>query len=181
MAQVNTDPAGIPRQRAGVRRMKKNPLKIDMTPMVDLGFLLISFFVITAELSKPAAMNLAMPKDTDGPLNQLGESYALTLLLDGDKNYYYEKSWEQALQEQAIKQINAGEVRKVINEKQRLLDDTLVYKEGRKGLMVLIKPSARANYKTVVDMLDEAVISEVKKYALVKLSEEENEWVGKKR
>ncbi len=54
---------GVQRQRAGVRRPVKRQLRIDMTPMVDLGFLLISFFVITTELSKPTVMPLAMPKD----------------------------------------------------------------------------------------------------------------------
>jgi biopolymer transport protein ExbD len=70
-----------PTNKAGVRKMKKHELKIDMTPMVDLGFLLISFFVITTELSKPTALNLIMP--TKGIAMDLGESNALTVLLPG--------------------------------------------------------------------------------------------------
>lgn len=155
---------------AGVRRMRMNPLKIDMTPMVDLGFLLITFFVITTVLSKPTVMKLSMPNDSNGPSDELGESYVFTLLLDGEKNYYYEKEWERAIKGQGIYEISLDRVRELINGKQQLLDDTLVYKEWRKGLMILIKPSRKANYRTVVDMLDEAVISDVKKYALIKLS-----------
>ena len=62
MATIDNEVA-VQRQRAGVRRPVKHQLRIDMTPMVDLGFLLISFFVITTELSKPTAMPLVMPKD----------------------------------------------------------------------------------------------------------------------
>jgi len=165
----------------GVRRMRMNALRIDMTPMVDLGFLLITFFVITTVLSKPTVMKLAMPNDSNGPSDELGESYVLTLLLGGEKNYYYEKGWEQAIKGQGIYEINMGGIREVINRKQQVLDDTLVYKEGRKGLMILIKPSGKAKYKTVVDMLDEAVISGVKKYALIKLSDEEKRWLERKK
>lgn len=59
MAELNL--AVNENRRAGVRRRKAQHPKIDMTPMVDLGFLLITFFVFTAELTKPKAMHLYMP------------------------------------------------------------------------------------------------------------------------
>src|SRR5262250_581164 len=64
------------RRRAGVGRMKKHNLRTDMTPMVDLGFLLITFFVFTARLNQPAVVKLNMPKD--GKKTLVGESTALT-------------------------------------------------------------------------------------------------------
>lgn len=51
------------RRRTGISRPKKYNPKTDMTPMVDLGFLLISFFVMTTELSKPRIAPLNMPKE----------------------------------------------------------------------------------------------------------------------
>ena len=108
MAQLNTSnekgQATI-RKRAGVRRMSKHSLKVDMTPMVDLGFLLITFFVITAELSKPTAMDLAMTKD--GPPIDLPESAALTILIDKTNTiYYYEGKWEEAVKNKNVHAIS---------------------------------------------------------------------------
>src|SRR5258705_5497897 len=83
------------RRRPGVRRMKKHSLRTDMTPMVDLGFLLITFFVFTAELSKPSVVKLNMP--IDGPPVLLANSNALTFLLDGNNVvYYYHGDWKEA-------------------------------------------------------------------------------------
>ena len=77
MAQLNV--AINKNRKAGMRRMTKHNLKIDMTPMVDLGFLLIAFFVITTELSKPTVADLYIPKG-DKPM-PLANSKALTVLL----------------------------------------------------------------------------------------------------
>src|SRR5258705_12968038 len=84
------------RRRAGVGRMKKHSLRTDMTPMVDLGFLLITFFVFTAQLNKPSVVKLNMPKESKDSTT-LGESNALTILLDGnDRVYYYHGDWKKA-------------------------------------------------------------------------------------
>lgn len=82
--------------RPGFARQKKNSLRVDMTPMVDLGFILITFFVMTVQLSQPVALNLAMPKEGGDPM-PLGESDALTVLLDDkDRVYYYHGQWAEA-------------------------------------------------------------------------------------
>jgi biopolymer transport protein ExbD len=84
------------RQRAGVRRAKKHSLKMDLTPMVDLGFLLISFFVITTRLTEPKAALINMPKD--GPPMPVSNSSTLTVLIKDSRHlYYYDGNWEDAI------------------------------------------------------------------------------------
>jgi biopolymer transport protein ExbD len=176
----NNESSGT-RKRAGVQRISKHSLKVDMTPMVDLGFLLISFFVMTTELAKPTTTPLYMPKD--GPPIELRTSDALTVMIGDNKIYYYNGDWDHAIESDSILETNlAGEydLRKIIMNKQKLLDITQQHKEGRDGLMLLIKPARTASYKTVVDVLDETTISRVKKYAIVKLSPEESEWLQKR-
>ena len=89
--------------------------------MVDLGFLLITFFVITMELNKPATLNLNMPKGE--PTTDLGKSNALTVLLGKDNViYYYHGDWYDALKANEIFQTNFSAkngFRKVIREKQQ--------------------------------------------------------------
>jgi biopolymer transport protein ExbD len=162
------------RRRAGVRHPKKSTPKTDMTPMVDLGFLLISFFVITTELSKPATMDLNMPKE--GPPMPLGSSDALTVLLGKNNSiYYYHGDWNDALKANEIFQTNFSVkdgLGKVIRQKQKQLD-VCNKKEGKNGLMLLIKPGENAAYSNIIDMLDEALINNIKKYAVLKQQDEE--------
>lgn len=169
-------------QKAGSYKRNKKQLKIDMTPMVDLGFLLISFFVITTELSKPFVMGLIMPKD--GKPTPVGESNALTVLLDKANHiYYYSGEWKKSLETNAVSRINyAGEnsLRNIILEKQRILEATPSLPEGRDGLMLMIKASGTATYKNMVDVLDEANINLVRRFAVVKMTEEEKNWLDKR-
>ena len=182
MAQWNTTVhtySGKKVNRVGAPGVAKHNPKIDMTPMVDLGFLLISFFVITTELSKPTAMDLFMPKESKVPM-ELGELNALTVLLDKDNRAWcYHGRWEDAvIQHTIIKTGFSGNngLRKIIIAKQQWLDN-YNKKEGRNGLMLVIKPGSGASYKNVVDVLDEVSINGVKKYAVVKMSEEEMGWL----
>ena len=77
----------------GVKKAKKLSTRVDMTPMVDLGFLLITFFVFTATMSSPTALDLNMPKDVndDKDKTEVKQSSTLTIMLGkGNQVYYYE-------------------------------------------------------------------------------------------
>ncbi|HEX7846576.1 MAG TPA: biopolymer transporter ExbD [Chitinophagaceae bacterium] len=168
-------------RRAGVRRMKKHSLRTDMTPMVDLGFLLITFFVFTAKMSEPMVTHLNMPKES-GIVMPVGESDALTVLLGKDNSvYYYEGNWEDALKNNAIRQSSLSYrngLGDVIRQKQKELETNPRAREGKKGLMLIIKPGSEAVYRSVIDALDEVLINDVKKYVVVKPDTNEISWLA---
>ena len=156
---------------------KKQVIRIDMTPMVDLGFLLITFFVFTTTMSTPKATDLFMPKDDTTHPQPLPNSLALSLLLeDNDKIYYYNGDFKEAANTNKIFETNYSTyegIGKIIRQKQKDIDASGKFADGRKGLMLLIKPTSGSVYKNVIDALDEAVINDVRKYAIVEPANEE--------
>src|SRR5687767_3805131 len=105
MIPVNETNSSLRKGISGFGRQVKHTLSVDMTPMVDLGFLLISFFVISTRLSEPGAMDLYMPADGDSM--PLGQSNALTVILDKDNTiFYYHGDWETAINSGSIFQTN---------------------------------------------------------------------------
>jgi biopolymer transport protein ExbD len=111
-------------------------LHIDMTPMVDLGFLLITFFILTAALSEQKAMKLFMPEDK-GPFTPVGETKVLTVLLSQNHTVFaYEGKLEEAIKNQKIFRTSYDEsegIGNLIRLKQQQLQQT-DKKEGRNGL-----------------------------------------------
>jgi len=140
---------------------------VDLTPMVDLGFLLITFFIFTTTMSQPTAMKLNLPKDVEKPedQNKLKESAAFTVMPSKDNRiFYYEGLDPSKLQQTTFKQ-----VRDIILDKKRRTDP--------KDFMVIIKPTKDATYKNAVDILDEMKIDDVKRYALVNISPDEYKFI----
>lgn len=154
---------------AGVKKSIKRSTRIDLTPMVDLGFLLITFFIFTTNMSKPTAMQLRMPADAKDS-TRVKESDALTILL-GAKNsvYYYEGKF--ALNGSNMKSSNYHDIRNVIMKNKRSSDTSF--------FMVVIKPLPESNYKNAVDILDEMTINEIHRYAMVDATAEEMIFVPK--
>jgi biopolymer transport protein ExbD len=175
--------SAMERKGRSFSRNKKHSLKIDMTPMVDLGFLLITFFIFTTTMSTSKATDLFMPKEGDN--QPLPNSLALTLLLvDNDKVYYYHGDFEEAVKANKIFETNYSTyegIGKIIRQKQTDIDVSGKFVDGRKGLMLLIKPTSKSSYKNVVDALDEAVINDVKRYAIMEPASEEINYVATKK
>lgn len=177
MAEVNVPAAGG--NKPGVRRSKKHSTRVDLTPMVDLGFLLITFFIFTTSMSSPKAMKLNMPDDTkDGvpPMN-IGNSTALTVIpINENKIFYYHGTLESALKENAFGvtsySITDG-LGQIIRTKQAALDK--IKADKHEDLMVMIKPTPESNYQNVVNVLDEMLINDVKHYAVLDITPEEKD------
>lgn len=168
MASLDTGGDGGGHKKGpGVKKAKRLSTTTDMTPMVDLGFLLITFFIFTTTMAQPTAMKLFMPKDVDRPeeQNKVKESGAFTIMLGKqDVIYYYEGLDPTKIQTASFKTIRD----EIIRKKQSTSTEDLV---------IIIKPSEDATYKNTVDILDEMTINEIKRYAMVDISTVELELV----
>jgi biopolymer transport protein ExbD len=164
------------------KRILRPSLRIDMTPMVDLGFLLITFFIFTTTMSEKKAMKLYMPTDKGIPSNA-PESKVLTVVLGAENQVFaYEGKFENAVNENRVLSTTYDEsdgMAKLIRAKQKSLQAT-DKKEGRNGLIFLIKPTKECSYRNVVDALDETIINDIKKYMIVEPSPDEKEHCLKK-
>lgn len=171
MAEMDTSSGGGHKKGPGVKKSKKQSTRVDLTPMVDLGFLLITFFIFTTTMSQPTAMRLFLPKDTDKPeeQNKAKASGALTLLLGkNDVVFYYEG--ELAPDGANFKSVPFKGLREVIINKKKTTNP--------EDLVVILKPSAESTYKNVVDALDEMTINDVKRSAMVDIFDIENKLIA---
>jgi biopolymer transport protein ExbD len=146
-----------------------------MTPMVDLGFLLITFFIFTTTMSTPAAMQLFMPKDTDKPEEQTKakESGALTIMMGKNNQvYYYEGQLSEDGSNFTVSNFDPNDekgIRQVIMKKKR--------NTPADDLVVVIKPNEEASFKNTVDILDEMKINDVERFALIDITPQENKLI----
>jgi biopolymer transport protein ExbD len=202
MSSVDTSSDDSHKKGPGVKKAKKLSTRVDMTPMVDLGFLLITFFIFTATMSSPTTLDLNMPKDVDDEKNktEVKQSGVITIMLGkGDQVYYYEGQLEVGEGKNNFKSSNFKDIRKIIIDKKNevmsrfnpaTVDAETCESEKKAAkekkdpdwenackdmdFMVIIKPNDEATYKNTVDILDEMTINQVKRYAMVKVLPDEN-------
>ena len=185
MAEMDTSSSGGHKKGPGVKKGKKLRTRIDLTPMVDLGFLLITFFMFTTTLAKPKTMEINMPyKDPnmkDDEKNKIKNSVALTILLSKNHRiYYYEGIGDDPNKQPDYKSTSFAQkngIRDEIIAKKKMVDDL-----KRTGALtakdqatVLIKPDTTSTYSDLVNILDEMNINDVKVYAIIDISGVEQE------
>jgi biopolymer transport protein ExbD len=206
MAEVNTDGGGGGKHEK--KRAKKSSTKIDMTPMVDLAFLLLTFFVLTSTFSKPKTMEINFPAPIDDKTKQMKVNNALTFIMTKDDAIFYyagefypEGNDKGMPPTQLTKTDFSSEgLHKLLLEKNKptvdaikKLEEQLVKKEiadttykrlavGEKGkkeaLTVLIKADDKAVYKNIIDVIDELNVCNIGKYAVVDMMPKELELIN---
>lgn len=172
MAELNTGDGGGGKKGSKKVRSKKQNSKVDLTAMVDLAFLLITFFMLTTTLSKPQSMNLGLPdKDPDKDKNKdvkVDENRTMTILLgDNNKLVRYVGLLATPVAGGAPKDFAYGKdgIRgELMSRKEKVLQYT---GNKDKGMIVIIKPSKKSTYRNLVDILDEMAIVNVPTYAIV--------------
>ncbi len=169
MAELNTGDGGGKDKKV---RSKKQNSKVDLTAMVDLAFLLITFFMLTTTLNKPQSMSLGLPDKDDNPeLNKeqkVDENRTMTILLGAnDKLIRYVGFVTKPLPGGEPKDFTYGKdgIREELLKRKELVFQYTGNKD--KGMIVIIKPSKKSTYKNLVDILDEMAIVDVPTYAIV--------------
>ena len=196
MAQVPEGGGGEGGGRHGKKRAKKGSTHIDMTPMVDLAFLLLTFFILTTTMYKPSTLQMTYPvPDPNDPQNKTKLSNAITLLLTkNDQIFYYIGEFHTATDGSGkppttLTQTDFSKVRQILvdqnkatvaqlndlvkqfNEKKITEDE---YNEKRKAikgtpenLKAIIKTDEDAKYRNMIDMVDEMDIAGIGSYGVL--------------
>ena len=182
-------------QGDGKKRAKKQSTQVDMTPLVDLAFLLLTFFVLTSTFSKPKVLRMIFPEklEKDNPNVKPPEvKNGLTILLtENDQIYYYNGALNKETEMIRTDYTKKG-LRSILVERNTPLIDKLkklqielgkanendtatknrVEREAKEAqiaskLVVLVKHSKDATYENVIDVVDEFLITQVAKYFVV--------------
>jgi biopolymer transport protein ExbD len=183
MAELNTGDSG---KKGGKVRSKKSNAKVDLTAMVDLAFLLITFFMLTTSLSKPQSMDLGLPDKDDKDSTQVktDQKRTMTILLGKDNQIKWFHGLLEA-PEPGGKPTDAtygkNGLRKEILKRVKSVEEYCKTRPNNKkgdGLIVIIKPSKKSTYRNLVDILDEMAICKVPTYAIVNdISDDEKKLV----
>ena len=155
-----------------IKNSKKFSPRVDMTPVVDLAFLLLTFFMLTTTFIKPQVMDLKLPEKIDEESNQpkINEKKVLNIVLGGSDKIY----WFIGLTEPSVRETDysASGIRNVLLEQNKVIDK----------MVVLIKPSDKSTYENMVNILDELEITDIARYALVDMDNEDlnimNKYLG---
>jgi biopolymer transport protein ExbD len=156
MAELDTSQGGG-HKKGKKKRSKKASTRVDLTPMVDLAFLLVTFFMMTTTFSKPQTMEINMPvKSSTGETSDTKASQTMTLILgENDKVFWFKGTPDTA---------NFSTTDYSPNGLRRILIDI---NKSTRDLTCIIKPTDKSNYRNMVDALDEMSIIGIKRYALV--------------
>lgn len=188
MAEMDVSDKGGHKKGPGVKKGKKLSTRVDLTPMVDLGFLLITFFMYTTTMSKPKTMEINMPyKDEnlkEEDQSKIKESTALTILLSKNHRVYYYEGIGSDPNTPPNVQVTSfkpnGGIRDIIIDKKKAVE--ALRQQGALGAKdqttILIKPDINSTYEDLVNILDEMAINDVRTYAIVDISPVDKEFIS---
>jgi biopolymer transport protein ExbD len=165
MAEINMS--------APIGRRNRTPIKVDLTAMVDLGFLLITFFMLASTMYKPKVLEVLKPNDKDiiePPKIKASKSLVL-IIGDNDMLYRYDPSTYQTTLEIDSFKIKPRHIRKMILDKQKEIINQHGIKD-KDDLTIILKPLSKSNLQNIVDIMDEMIICHAPRYAIVKPNEE---------
>jgi biopolymer transport protein ExbD len=154
MAAVET---GQPRAHGKTKKHKKKRrlgIRIDMTPMVDVAFLLLTFFILTSSMSRPQTMELNLPPD-DKTQVEVAESNLLTLRVDKDGGIFWNIGVENP------QKVEFKDLRKLLSDRNT----------SNPKLITLVKVDRDGTYKMMVDVMDELNLANITRFSLAPMKD----------
>lgn len=172
MGAVDTPEASAKKKKGGMRRRqpKRIGIKIDMTPMVDVAFLLLIFFMCTTVFRKPQALEINLPPDPKAKV-EIAQSNVMTLRVvapEGQQGENVRAFWK------------IGDMPTFKEEKFNDLE-ALFAQKGKENpkLVVLVKIDREAKYKYMVNLIDQLQFAELNRFSLAPLEPQEKQEVEK--
>jgi biopolymer transport protein ExbD len=162
MGAVDTPESGVKHKKGGKRRPKRIGVKIDMTPMVDVAFLLLIFFMCTTVFRKPQALEINLPPDPNAKV-EIAESNVMTLRVVAPADTTREARAFWRLAKDPFQEANVEKLQPIFEA------------EGKKNpkLVVLVKIDRKAKYRYMVDIIDQLQFAELNRFSLAPLTPEE--------
>jgi biopolymer transport protein ExbD len=147
----------------GKKRKKGRRLgiRIDMTPLVDVAFLLLTFFMFTTSMSRPQTMEINLPPDKDVKV-EVAESNLMTLRVNDRAEVF----WSMGIE--SPKRIDQKDLRV-------FLRDRLA---GNPKLIVVLKIDRAGKYSTMVNLIDELNLSQITRFSLAPMLDKDKELVA---
>jgi len=169
MSDVDLSQSKGKQKHGGKKKKKRVGVRVDMTPMVDVAFLLLTFFMLTTTMNKPQTMEINLPpKDQTGKVNnvEVAESNLLTVRVRDDFKIFWNVGTDKPVvvdgTERKAKLINLG---KLMKERNR----------ANPKLITLIKIDDKAKYIDMVDIMDELNVNDITRFSLAPMEEKDKQ------
>lgn len=156
------------------KRMRSIP-RVDLTPMVDLGFLLITFFMYTTTMAKPKVMSLQMPYDNGEKVEGTAypeESTVTIIPVAAHRIVWYSGNPQhpQSVARCGFDGKASLRERIIAAQKDAASLPANLSKEAHQ-LHIIIKPDVSSTYEDLVHILDEMSINNVQRYAIANIDD----------
>ncbi len=167
MADVDLSQSKGKQKHGGKKKRKRIAVRVDMTPMVDVAFLLLTFFMLTTSMSKPQTMEINLPPSEKNA--EVAASNLLTLRITDDFRIFWNIGTEKAVTVDGT------------DKKSRLINLGKLLKERNRAnpkLITLIKVDGKAKYIDMVDVMDELNINDITRFSLAPMQDDDKKEIG---
>jgi len=164
MAELDAKPAAA--EKGTKVKTNKKSTRVDLTAMVDLAFLLITFFILTTTLQKPKTMDLVMPDKEGNQTMKIPESRTMTVLIGANnKLEWFMGMPDKPLTSPTVDGFGKDGIRKAL-----LAQSARIKQSQGNDMIVLVEAGAHSNYANMVSMMDELNITNIQKRAIVDIT-----------